>query len=322
MSDGRTKQKIEWWGYSFPILLAILVSAQILLIFRVCGTYGPIIYLFIPLIVSFLAIIMFLIGVIYSILRRPFIKNNRLLWFAALLLFPLSFFLKLNEQGNFLNSYPSSYYKKVSKINYRVPFDTTVSVVWGGDKLENNYHVTSPDQRWAYDFVIVKNNTTYINDSSKLENYFIYGLPILSPSIGKVVSVLDSLPDLKIGEVLTFDQQEFVYGNYIMIETDTNEYLVLCHLKPNTILVKEGDTVEQSQKLAEVGNSGNTTEPHLHIHLQSTKSLDFSEGVPLYFHNYLANGEKVKIGMPHGGVKDTLFIGQNIQHYKNQTNHY
>jgi Peptidase family M23 len=309
-------KKMEWWGYSFPILLTILFSSQILLLLRVCGKYGPIIYVTIPLIVSILAIFMFLFGVIYSIKRRPFIKNNRLIWLGALLLFPLSFFIRIDEQGNFLNSYPSSYYKKVSKINYRVPFDTTVSVGWGGDNVEENYHVTYPDQRWAYDFVIVKNNATYINDSSKLENYFIYGLPILSPAKGKVVSVFDSIPDLKIGEELTLAQQEFAFGNFIMMQTDTNEYLVLCHLKPNTTLVKVGDIVEQSQKIAEVGNSGNSTEPHLHIHLQSTEDLDFAEGVPLYFHNYLGDGKKVKIGMPHGGTKDTLFIGQNIQHIK------
>ena len=315
MEQKKTNKKIEWWSYSFPILTTIFVLSQVTLMIRVWGKFGPIVYLTTPLIISVLAILFIFIGIIYSIVKRPFMQKNRIIWLFCLALFPLSFFFRLKQQGNLINSYPSSHYKKTSKINYRIPFDTIVSVFWGGDKVEHNYHVIAPDQRWAYDIVIVKNNTSYVGDSSKLENYFIYGLPILSPADGEVVKVFDSIPDLKIREELGIvESAKNAHGNYVMIKTDTNEYLVLCHIKPKTTKVKVGEKVKQGQEIGSVGNSGNTSEPHLHIHLQDSKNLDFAEGIPLYFHNYRTNGKLVKMGMPTGGIKDTLWIGQNIQH--------
>jgi hypothetical protein len=59
----------------------------------------------------------------------------------------------------------------------RLPADVPLQVIWGGDKLKNNYHVVSPDQRWAYDFVV----EPYFSGSPDLKDYGCYGVPIVAP---------------------------------------------------------------------------------------------------------------------------------------------
>ena len=77
-------------------------------------------------------------------------------------------------------------------------------------------------------------------------------------------------------------------GNHIYLRLDESEtYLILAHLKQGSIKVKEGQHVNEGEFLAQVGNSGSSSEPHLHIHHQrqnpSKVSIFLSEGLPLYF---------------------------------------
>jgi hypothetical protein len=63
-----------------------------------------------------------------------------------------------------------------------------------------------------------------------------------------------------------------------------------------------------------VGNSGNTSEPHLHIHLQDRADPDLAEGIPLCFHNYRVGDQIVERGIPTGGVSEAGFMGQIVEH--------
>jgi murein DD-endopeptidase MepM/ murein hydrolase activator NlpD len=85
-------------------------------------------------------------------------------------------------------------------------------------------------------------------------------------------------------------------------------------MKPKSILVKKGDVVEQGQEIGRVGNSGNTSEPHLHIHLQDNTELSFGEGIPLYFSNYYKNNQLIERGMPQGGFdRNNKLIGDVVR---------
>ncbi|MNC50832.1 Peptidase family M23 [compost metagenome] len=92
-------------------------------------------------------------------------------------------------------------------------------------------------------------------------------------------------------------------GNHIYIKLDeTGTFLVLAHLRQDSARVKQGDHVEEGTILAEVGNSGNSSEPHLHIHHQrqdpSTTNMFMAEGLPLYFRDI--DGPT----MPEGGIHE------------------
>jgi murein DD-endopeptidase MepM/ murein hydrolase activator NlpD len=88
---------------------------------------------------------------------------------------------------------------------------------------------------------------------------------VLAPAAGTVTFVLDGRPDLPIGSTDSRCQS----GNNIVIDIGGGRYLLMGHLSPGSIQVKVGDQVKLGQPIAKVGNSGNTSEPHLHIQAQS-----------------------------------------------------
>jgi hypothetical protein len=103
-------------------------------------------------------------------------------------------------------------------------------------------------------------------------------------------------------------------GNQVVLEVAPNQFLFLCHLQPGSITVKKGDRVTKGQVVGRVGNSGNTSEPHLHIHLQHGSDPDFAEGIPLYFHDYRVGDLFVERGMPTGRATGDRWTGQVVEH--------
>jgi hypothetical protein len=173
-----------------------------------------------------------------------------------------------------------------------------------------NYHAITPDQRWAYDLLV----EPYLSGSSELADYGCYGVPVLAPASGHVTRAHDGEPDQVPGQV----SNNFTapLGNHVIIELPTGTYLVLAHLREGSVVVETGDTVEEGQPLGECGNSGNTSEPHIHIHHQRQDPtefpINFANGLPLYFRDH--DGPP----MPEGGVRvedgQTIAVGAVVQH--------
>ncbi|AXO92579.1 peptidoglycan DD-metalloendopeptidase family protein [Bacillus cereus] len=177
-------------------------------------------------------------------------------------------------------AYPANVQSMNPKIVVRFPLNERALVGWGGDRLETNYHVTKPNERWAYDILIPPAEVK----SSKLKDYGIYGAKVMAPASGTVVSINNDEKDLVPGS----DDFQSMAGNHIYLRLDeTGTFLVLAHLKKGSIKVKEGQHVNEGEFLAQVGNSGSSSEPHLHIHHQrqdpSKVSMFLAEGLPLYF---------------------------------------
>lgn len=82
----------------------------------------------------------------------------------------------------------------------------------------------------------------------------------------------------------------YVPGNTVIIKAATNEYLLFAHFKHYSIVVKEGQKVSKGQLLGLCGNSGNSSEPHLHFHIQNVESMMNATGIKCYFDNILVNG--------------------------------
>ncbi len=192
-------------------------------------------------------------------------------------------------------AYPASIASMTPSITVRLPADAPLRVLWGGDKLETNYHAIVPDQRWAYDLAVAP----YLVGSAKLQDYGCYGVPVLAPVNGYVSKTHDGEPDATPGT--PSNNFEAATGNHVVIRLQTDTYLVIAHLKPGSLLVKTGDTVKAGQAIGQCGNSGNTSEPHIHIHHQrqnpAVYPLNFAEGLPLYFK------EHDSAPMPEGGIK-------------------
>ena len=138
-------------------------------------------------------------------------------------------------------------------------------------------------QRFAIDWVKVSDDDkTFKGDSLKNESYFAEGVDALAVANGTVVEVKDSIPENVpgINSRAVPITLETVGGNHVIIDIGGGYYAFYAHLRPGSLKVKLGDKVTRGQVVGHVGNTGNSTEPHLHFHLADANSPLGSEGVP------------------------------------------
>lgn len=192
---------------------------------------------------------------------------------------------------------PSQFLEYQTRTPLRLPFDGDWYVFWGGRTVDQNYHAAHRDQRFAYDIVVVRDGRSHTGDGTRLEDYHCWGRPILAPGAGTVVTALDSLPDLQPGQMDPRNPP----GNHVVLDHGNGEFSLLAHLRRGSVAVRAGERVAQGQKLGECGNSGNTSEPHLHYHLQNGPRFGQAEGLPAQFNAYLADGRPVARGEPVKG---------------------
>lgn len=169
-----------------------------------------------------------------------------------------------------------------------LPFNDLWNVLWGGDTKESNYHVENEAQKNAFDFLIIdKSGKSYKTDGKTNEDYYAFGKEVIAPYDGEIVLVIDGVKDNMPGEMNLFD----VRGNTIILKTANNEYLVFCHFKHQSIKVKEGQKVVQGQSLGLCGNTGHSSEPHIHFHIQNIEDINIATGVKCYFDKIIVNGQ-------------------------------
>lgn len=157
-------------------------------------------------------------------------------------------------------------------------------VVNGGSDISTNAHVRTLDANkprftaWrgqSYGVDLVKLGSLGLRASGVQPAdpgaYRIYGARVPAPCAGQVVLVVDGLPDMRVPEV----DRDHLAGNHVMlrctqatVHAAADADVLLGHLQPGTVRVAAGATVAVGDWLGSVGNSGNTGEPHLHIHAQ------------------------------------------------------
>ncbi len=184
-----------------------------------------------------------------------------------------------------------------TKAELRLPFDGAWYVFWGGRSVERNYHAAAKDQRFAYDFVVEKDGVTHRGEGAMNEDYYCWGEPILAPAKATVISFERLLPDNPPGVMDPGNPA----GNHVMLDLGEGEYALLAHMQANSIVVEEGEELDAGQVIGRCGNSGNTSEPHLHFHLQDEPEFGTGHGLPAYFNQYTANGDVVARGEPLQG---------------------
>lgn len=156
----------------------------------------------------------------------------------------------------------------------------TYLIVSGGSNLRINPHLMTLDSAVArfvawrgqsYGVDIVKIDGFGLRASglqpAEPRAYAIYGAAVLAPCAGEVVAAVDGLPDMRVPDT----DRAHLAGNHLMLRCGEVDVL-LGHLQPGSLRIATGMRVSTGQHLASVGNSGNTGEPHLHIHAQQPGS--------------------------------------------------
>jgi hypothetical protein len=287
-----------------PITILLSTLGILIILFLMGGMLKITAWYLLQLLLPLMGMITLLVIGIYALVRRKF---TGLL--AATFLTALIAMIPAITQFTPV-AFPASLEATTPPATVRLPANVPLKVAWGGDKLETNYHAIAPDQRWAYDLVV----EPYFTGSGQLEDYGCYGVPIVAPASGLVTIAHDGEPD-QIPGVLS-NNYEAPTGNHVVIQLETGTYLIIAHMKQGSVQVKSGEMVEEGQVIGQCGNSGNTSEPHIHIHHQrqdpAVFPLNFAEGLPLYFRDH--DGAP----MPVGGIKmdgETIVaLGDTVQH--------
>ncbi len=196
-----------------------------------------------------------------------------------------------------------------TKTDLELPFDEEYYVFAGGrTHVDGAHHFIThlQGQRYAYDLSIVIDNRSFPKgtDPKQNESHYGFGQPLNAPADGKIISLENNIDDNYISGVVNSNiNDNNLGGNYVMIDHFNGEYSLMAHLKKGSIVVNIGDLVTKGQKIGELGNSGNSTGPHLHYHLQNTPNYLNGLGLPAQFNNYYEDDVFIERGEPVKGQK-------------------
>lgn len=158
-------------------------------------------------------------------------------------------------------------------------------------------------ERFAIDFIqIDPMGRLFEGSKNPLSNYSYFGEAIHSVAAGKVVGVVDGMPDIEAGSLPPTITAAEAGGNHVVVDIGHGRYAFYAHLQPGSVRVKLGQKVKAGQTLGLLGNSGNTDAPHLHFHLMDSPYPLLANGIPYRFANFTVDGEVTNVAEMEDGA--------------------
>ena len=148
-------------------------------------------------------------------------------------------------------------------------------------------------QRFAIDWMRIGADGRVVHgDPSNVRSYVDYGADVLAVADGKVVSTLNSLDDQKPGTLPDPKTMniENVDGNHVVLDLGKGVFAFYAHMQKGSVTVAPGALVKRGQVLGKLGNTGNTSAPHLHFHLMDGPSVLGSNGIPYIIDSFAMAG--------------------------------
>ena len=243
------------------------------------------------------------VSLMVAYLSKPVSKKPLLTTFASnlplLLILPLACFLmwqgvagRQTPVGEFIDLTPPF------KVGDRT------CVLSGGISPVLNFHIFPSDkprdlgQQYALDIIKVGSSGFRTKQGSLLnpkpqniEAYEMFDTPVYSPCNGVIVERENDRPDQAIGG----SDKVKTGGNGIVLQCGSH-HVHLHHMKQGSVIVELGDEVETGQEVGRIGNSGNTIEPHLHLHAETIVKVGDTNahGVPVHMRfgeKFMARGD-------------------------------
>lgn len=192
-----------------------------------------------------------------------------------------------------------------TKTDLELPFEEEWYVSVGGrTHSEGRHHFITrgSGQRYAYDIGKIVDESYYSGNGGTNEDTYTFGARLNAPGDGKIIALENNIEDNSRPGVINDNINDSnLGGNYIIIDHLNGEYSFLAHLKKGSIIVAVGDMVVKGQEIGKAGNSGNSTGPHLHYHLQNTPNYLDGIGLPAQFKNYYEDDVFTEKGEPVKG---------------------
>jgi murein DD-endopeptidase MepM/ murein hydrolase activator NlpD len=139
---------------------------------------------------------------------------------------------------------------------------------------------------------------SFSGDPTVNANYFCWAKPIRAAKGGVVRLVQDQLPDNN-GNL--FDRNEG--NNEIIIEHANGVFTRYAHMRQGSARVTVGQTVSAGTVIAEVGNAGASSGPHLHFHAYKIDDTGRIAAVPVSINHLKATDGTPLFGVPKGSLQ-------------------
>ncbi|MCW3840306.1 M23 family metallopeptidase [Micromonospora yasonensis] len=229
--------------------------------------------------------------------------------------------------GEFVMSRAASPSGSTQPVVLRLPFQGTWIVRNSPARRVPSHGTHAFGASHAIDFVAVRDGrTAAVRDwrttwsVEPVDRFYAFDQPIVAPAAGRVVSARDGEPDLVarrsplagVRYALTQASRarqgaRGLAGNHVVLDlADGGPYLVVAHLRRGTVAVRPGEVVAAGQPLGRCGNSGNSTQPHVHLQVMDDVDPFTAAGVPIVFRDYRVRRrggaeELVRNGVPDNG---------------------
>jgi hypothetical protein len=144
---------------------------------------------------------------------------------------------------------------------------------------------------FAIDWIRMEDGHLFTGDGTQSEQWFAYGAEVVAVADGTVVAVRDDMPDETPNQPPVAVRHPGDYGgNNVVVQVQPNVWAFYEHLQPGSITVRVGERVTTGQRLGRLGNSGNSTAPHLHFQLSDGPDLVTANSLPFVFDRYTLAG--------------------------------
>jgi hypothetical protein len=193
-------------------------------------------------------------------------------------------------------------------------------VVGGHSHFEPHSRSHLPALVYAYDFIrLGRDGKSFRAEGAKNKDYYAHGQPVFAAAEGEVALAVDGIEENEPSKTPRRNPDSYndansipMPGNHVVIKHAEGEYGFYAHLQPG-LAVESGQRVERGQMIGLVGNSGESTEPHLHFHLADGTSLDEADGIPAIFANWREDAFSITPGLIEEGVVLSREIIQSAQ---------